>query len=232
MTDANLGFGTVAEVSRMLAFSGQIPPLVVVGVGYGGLSGTGVPMTLRNYELTPTVDQAYLDRASGEGRPVGPMGLGGASGFLKFIEEELAPVIEETYGGDSSDRGLLGFSLGGLFTTWAMLQPSTTFRRFIAGSPSLWWDNRVMFREEEKRARGPKQLSARVFLSAGELEERPEGPDTSAFRMVSNVIEFAGALGRRQYEGLSVQLGLIRDAGHEQAPMLIQGLKAVYGGHR
>ncbi len=229
MTDANSDFGTVTEASRLLAFSGEIPPVIVVGIGYGGPSGLRDMMTLRNYELTPTDDEAYRERVAERSQQIGPMGLGGAPGFLQFIENELAPAIESAYGADPNDRGLFGFSLGGLFTTWAMLQPATTFRRFIAGSPSLWWHDRVMFQVESERAKGAKQLPARVYLSAGELEERPESLGTSAFRMVSNTIEFAGTLGRRQYEGLSIQMDVVRGVGHEQAPMTVRGLRSVYG---
>ena len=229
MTDANSDFGTVTEASRLLAFSGQIPPVIVVGIGYGGPSGLRDMMTLRNYELTPTDDEAYRQRVANQGQQLGPMGLGGAPGFLQFIEKELAPEIETVYGADPNDRGLFGFSLGGLFTTWAMLQAGTMFRRFIAGSPSLWWHDRVLFQVETERAIGPKQLPARLYLSAGELEERPENGDTSAFRMVSNAVEFAGTLGRRQYEGLSIQMDVIRGVGHEQSPMMVRGLRYAYG---
>ncbi|MGE0597890.1 MAG: alpha/beta hydrolase [Dehalococcoidia bacterium] len=228
MTDANSDFGTVTEASRLLAFAGQIPPVIVVGIGYGGPKGFRDQMTFRNFELTPTVDEKYIERVDSEGHSVGPNGLGGSAGFLQFIEQELAPMIEETYGGDPADRGLFGFSLGGLFTTWAMLQPNTSFKRFVAGSPSLWWHNRMMFGLEEERAAGPKELRARLFISAGEDEEGPARPDTAQFRMVSNAIELASALSRRKYEGLSIDLQIIRGAGHEQAPMIVQGLRSVY----
>jgi predicted alpha/beta superfamily hydrolase len=85
---------------------------------------------------------------------MGPNGLGGAEGFLQFITDELAPAIEDLYGGDPDDRALLGFSLGGLFTAYALLQEGL-LKRFIIGSPSLWWDNRMMFELEERRAEGP-----------------------------------------------------------------------------
>jgi predicted alpha/beta superfamily hydrolase len=219
----------ITEASRFLAFSGQIPPLLIVGIGYGGATGMRDMMKLRNYELTPTVDEAYIERATAQGQDLGPMGLGGAPGFLKFIEEELAPVIEETYGADPTDRGLFGFSLGGLFTTWAMLRPSTGFRRFIAGSPSLWWDKRVMFEIEAERAVESRELGAQAFISAGELEEHPSNRPLTAFRMVSNVVEFAGSLARREYEGLTLDLEIVRGVGHEQAPMIVQGLRSVYG---
>jgi len=229
--DANSSFGMVVETARSLAFAGEMPPVIVVGIGYPAPGGVREAMTLRNYELTPTDDKAYLERASGQGQPIGPNGLGGAPGFLRFITEELAPAIEDLYGGDPGDRALFGYSLGGLFTSWALIQEKPAFQRFMAGSPSLWWNQRVMFELEKQRAEGSKSLPARLFVSSGEDEERPGGPLPAQFRMVSNALEFAGTIAGRGYEGLEVDYQLIPRVGHQQTPMLVQGLKSVYRGH-
>jgi predicted alpha/beta superfamily hydrolase len=227
--DANFSFGAVAEASRMLAFSGEIPPVIVVGIGYP--VAMPQPMFLRNFELTPTTDHDYLERAAKQNQPMGPNGHAGAAGFLEFITEELAPAIEEQYGGDANDRALSGFSLGGLFTAYALLQQPLAFQRFIVGSPSFWWDNRVMFEMEAKRAEGSKSLPARVFVSAGELEQAVGGPLPSWARMVTNALEFAAVLASRKYEGLEIEHQTVLNVGHQQPPMLVQGLTSVYRGH-
>lgn len=229
-TDANMSFGQMVETTRMLAFAGVIPPVIVVGIGYAEVT-LREGMTMRNYELTHTVDTAYIERSAKQGTPVTVVGLAGAPGFLQFIRDELAPVVEELYGGDPNDRALTGFSLGGLFTLWALLQEPPMFQRYIAGSPSLWWDERRLFKDEASRAGGSKALDARVFISAGEEEEIPGGPLPASFRMVSNALEFAGVLSERRYEGLEVEYQLVPRVGHQQPPMLVQGLKSIYRGH-
>jgi predicted alpha/beta superfamily hydrolase len=229
-TDANMGFGQMAEVTRMLAFSGEIPPVIVVGLGYPDIT-TAEGMVLRNYELTHSVDAAYLERSATQGFPVAPEGLAGAAGFLEFIRDEVAPQIDDVYGGDPNDRALYGYSLGGLYTLWTLLQERSGFQRFVAGSPSLWWGGRDLFRLEAKRAEEPKQLNARVFVSAGELEETPGGPVPAFARMVSNAVEFASTIAARGYEGLEVEFQMIPRVGHQAPPMVVQGLTSVYRGH-
>ena len=226
--DGNFSFGTLTETTRMLAFSGEIPPVVVVGIGY---QADAASMVARNYELTPSVDDEYVERAANMGQPLDPRGLAGAPGFLRFMAEEVAPFVEETYGADPADRALSGFSLGGLFTLWALLQEPSAFHRYIAGSPSLWWGQRMMFEVEKGRAEGPKSLQAKVFISAGEAEQTPGGPLPPWAGMVSNAVEFAGVLASRKYEGLEVELQVIPKVGHQAPPMIVQGLTSVYRGH-
>jgi hypothetical protein len=227
--DGNSSFGSVVETTRMCAFSGVIPPVIVVGVGYP--VPMPQPMSLRNYELTPSIDPVYEERVKKQNQPMGPNGLGGAEGFLRFITDELAPAVEDEYGGDPDDRALSGFSLGGLFAGYALLQPKPAFRRFILGSPSLWWDNRVMLDMEKRRAEGSKSLQAHVFVSAGEEEEMPGGMLPPWSKMVSNALEFAVKLQSRGYEGLEIEYQTILRAGHQQPPMLVAGLRSVYRGH-
>ena len=226
--DGNFSFASMTETTRMLAFGGEIPPVIVVGVGYPVESDA---MIRRNYELTPSIDRDYLERAAKMNQPLDLRGLGGASGFLEFITGEVAPFVEETYGADPDDRGLSGFSLGGLFTLWVLLQQPPVFHRYIAGSPSLWWDRRMLFDAEKGRAEGPKSLAARLFVSAGEAEQTPGGPLPSWAGMVSNAVEFAGTIAGRGYEGLEVELQVIPRVGHQAPPMLVQGLTSVYRGH-
>jgi predicted alpha/beta superfamily hydrolase len=139
--------------------------------------------------------------------------------------------VEERYGGDPEDRAISGFSLGGLFVMYALLQEKPAFRRYIAGSPSLWWDGGTLFEIEMRRAEGAKSLPARVFVSAGEEEQAPGGTLPLWSKMVSNALDFAVRLTSRGYEGLELEHQTIPRAGHQQPPMLVQGLRSVYRGH-
>jgi hypothetical protein len=213
----------------MCAFSGEIPPVIVVGVGYA--SPMPAPMFLRDYELTPSTDNGALERAAQWNEEAGARGHGGAEGFLSFITEELAPAVEEIYGGDPEDRALSGFSLGGLFSAYALLQEKLAFQRFVIGSPSLWWDKGKLFEMEECRAGGSKSMPAHLFISAGEEEEVPGGALPPWSKMVSNALEFAMRLSSRGYAGLTIEHQTISRAGHQQPPMLVHGLRSIYRDH-
>jgi predicted alpha/beta superfamily hydrolase len=42
----------------------------------------------------------------------------GAANFLRFVTEELKPLLILKYAIDDSDETLIGVSLGGLFAAW------------------------------------------------------------------------------------------------------------------
>ncbi len=228
--DANFEFGMIVETARVLAWEGN-PELLVVGIGYPVGRGWNA-LGPRAVDLTPTPDQEAIERLH-EKYPEFPVleGSGGAPGFLRFVLEELIPLIETEYKASPDGRGLYGHSFGGLFSAYALFHGEGAFDRFIVGSPSLWWDNRVTFQFEEEYAEAHDSLEARVFFSVGVLEE-PEGDQKLAeFAMVSNVREFSQVLRARQYEGLSQQFHVFEDETHLSViPATIsRGLRFVYG---
>lgn len=60
--------------------------------------------------------------------------------FIKFLETELMPQVENKYK-TSGHRTLIGESLGGLLATEILLKNAALFNKYIIVSPSLWWDN-------------------------------------------------------------------------------------------
>jgi hypothetical protein len=228
--DGNAGYGTVVETARWMAFGGEIEPMVIVGIGYP-TTNIMEAMVRRTYELSPSHDAAFVERAKVEGQPLPEGGLGGAAGFLRFIDEELAPLIEAEYAGGGLDRGLFGFSLGGLFAAYALLQARPVFQRFSIGSPSLWWNEREMFAVENQLHESGSALKARVFMSAGELEETPGAARMAPFRMVSNAIEMGGILGSRGYAGLDIKTHIFPGESHQSVigATVARGLRVLYG---
>jgi len=65
---------------------------------------------------------------------------GGAQNYCNFLIEELIPEIEKKFP-VSTDRSLVGSSLGGLVSIYAGITHYKTFTRIAALSPSLWWDH-------------------------------------------------------------------------------------------
>lgn len=114
----NWNMSVVNPVQRFLQNEGLMPSTIIVSV-------MGVD---RNIELTPTVLKTWLAPT------------GGADKFLAYIGDELIPYIDKNYP-SNGDNTLWGHSLGGMFTTFAMLKKPTLFKSYIAIDPSLWWDN-------------------------------------------------------------------------------------------
>lgn len=63
--------------------------------------------------------------------------------FIRFIGEELQPLIENRYRTDSV-KTLIGQSLGGLLATEILFKNAELFSNYIIVSPSLWWDNKSL----------------------------------------------------------------------------------------
>ena len=233
--DANTEFGTLVETARIMRLEKLIPDLVIVGMGYVTIR-QGWEEASRAVDLTPTEDQGWVRemRESAKGSQEVGMpafeGSGGGAGFFRFIREELIPSIENKYNVSHEDRAFYGHSFGGLFGLHALLNNEGTFRRFILGSPSLWWDSRVTFAHEEAYAAKHKVLPARVFLSVGLLEERDGDEQLAKLAQVKNLREFIEVLKHRGYEGLELQTRFFEDETHTSViPATIsKGLRFIY----
>ncbi len=148
----------VDEVAQTLILSGEIQPLIVVGI-----YNTGVH---RIDEYTPT--------ASADGG-------GHAADYGRMLVEELKPFIDHTYLTlpSAASTALGGSSLGGLLTVHLGLRYPTSFSRLAVLSPSVWWDDREILREVEAL---PATLPLRIWLDAGTAEGEKVLTDARALR--------------------------------------------------
>ncbi|MFN0179247.1 MAG: alpha/beta hydrolase [Gemmatimonadales bacterium] len=161
LLDGNLAFGTAVDTYRTMRIDASLPPLILVAVGYPESDAaiyTPAYHAHRSRDYTPTNVETALP------------GSGGARAFLSYLEDELIPLIDRRYRTDPTDRGLGGHSLGGLFTTYALLTEPTRFRRYWIGSPSLWWNSEAIFADLAPRRARPDQPTGRAFLTVGGLE--------------------------------------------------------------
>ncbi len=65
---------------------------------------------------------------------------GGSAAFIKFIEQELQPLVKRKYRTQASTT-LVGQSLGGLLATEILFKHPDMFNNYLIVSPSLWWDD-------------------------------------------------------------------------------------------
>jgi predicted alpha/beta superfamily hydrolase len=200
VTDGGSMFPLVAISSRLLQLGFELPPMIIVGIGHE-VETPLETLALRTRDLTPTLDETFVAEQA-----AGPMALpegltpGGADAFLDFIENQVKPMIRANYPA-SDDETLVGDSLGGLFTLHALFTRTDDYDRYLAGSPSIWWDDATLFEAEAAYADRHDDLDADVFLSVGALEEgaNPEFDDS---RMVSNTVEMAERLRAHGYPNL------------------------------
>lgn len=220
LTDGNGYFSFVVGNLRMLQLSGEMPGVIVVGIGYANPTVEGV-MAKRARDLTPSI-------VEGSRMPL-PDGMktGGAGEFLQFIEGQVKPFVNQFYRTDTSDETLVGYSFGGLFGTYVLFNHGDAFDKYIIGSPSLVWDNHLCFQYEEDYAKSNKDLAKRVFMSAGDLERYPDNP---AYDMVLNMERMAAQLETRNYPGLSLQSHVFEGETHQSGigTAINRGLRWVF----
>jgi len=233
--DGNGAFGLTAQTAQMLQLGQDpIPPMLIVGIGYQFDRSNAVRAQhafSRTRDFTPTNDPAWLStqRAALQAQGMdAEVSAGGAAAFLRFITEELKPFIAERYPTvDSNDQTLIGMSLGGLFTLYTLFEQPAAFQRYLVVSPAVWWDQRMICRQEAVLAARANDLPVRLFLAVGALEEAAGAP----YWPVSGLADLAAALRGRNYPSLRMTHHVFPDEHHMSVlpGAVSRGLRSVFG---
>lgn len=191
LLDGNWHFPVVASEVRYLSECSAsdiiAPELIVVGV----------ENVDRDKDFTPT----HVPEYKGMEFPTS----GHAADFLQFLTRELIPFIEDTYR-TVDHRVLGGWSFGGLFTIYTLLEDPAYFNAYLGISPSIWWEEELLLSRPLQR---PFKSPSRLVMTIGTEEEG--GWSHTA------VTKFASQLEERPVEGLEVTLIEIEGAGHNQS---------------
>jgi hypothetical protein len=192
MLDANVYYDILTQSLERLTSDKKTKEAIIVGIGYRDfLNGD----SLRNRDYT------YPTAIATDSFPVS----GGALRFLDFIEKELNPYLAKTYRIDTTQRTLMGHSLGGYFTLLALMHNQQNkkafFKNYISASPSLDYADFYLLSEFRKlSAFGPSSVN--LFLSIGALETEDTKTFNNFLKIVSdekfktlhvNTVEISGA---------------------------------------
>lgn len=145
----NAGSGDGAEIWREVGYEGFT--LAVIG----GLDWEG--------ELSPWACPAAF--------PGGVGFAGGAGGYLRCLTGEILPAVEGGLDGAPAWRGIVGYSLAGLFGLYAAYE-APLFSRLGCISGSLWYPGLSAFLD----ARGPGESLTHAYFSLGDREHRTRNP--------------------------------------------------------
>lgn len=223
LLDANWFFGMVTDMVRSMAWCGSTNDAIVVGIGYpegehpqeAWLDG----IARRNLDFTPIRSEEREKRM--EEFVKRPIRTGEAKQFRLFIRDEVIPLVQQEFRADPSRRVLASHSRGANFATFALFEEPELFESYVIGSAGTSDDDGYILQREEAYAKANKNLPARVYLSAGELEE--DADNTT----VTDTLRFAALLESRNYDGLSLAKHIFPDLTHCEviAPGLQAGLK-------
>jgi predicted alpha/beta superfamily hydrolase len=167
--DGNAMFAGFAETRRIQEGSADaIGKTIVVGIGY---FTSQLYDTRRLYDFTP----AMLDPPPPEQVRLAKARSGGRDKFLSFLIERLRPELARRYRINPDRQALFGHSLGGLFALHALYTRPDAFHAIVAASPSLWWNEQAMLKQERdfatRLAQGKVRRVPRLMVVAGDREE-------------------------------------------------------------
>jgi len=149
----------VGETGDELILSGQIEPLIIVGIYNTGPN--------RIEEYTPVEDKR--------------LGGGQADVYGQMLVEELKPFVDHHYRTlpGIENCGLGGSSLGGLVSMYLGLRYTWVFGKLAVMSPSVWWRNRAILKSVGQIKRKP---DLRIWLDIGTKEGQRALPDARALK--------------------------------------------------
>jgi predicted alpha/beta superfamily hydrolase len=199
--DGNSMFATVVEQSRREGLVGELKPAIIVGIGYPTENPALIERE-RVFDLSPPVDPATLPPTLRGAK------TGGAADLEKFLVNELEPKISSLFPANRDDRALIGHSLGGLFVLRMLFRHPAVFRTYVTISPSIWWNDRALLRNEPAFAKAVSngKVSPRTLILVGGLEQtatagpRPPGMRVKTYAgllAMAKMIDNARALGSR-----------------------------------
>jgi predicted alpha/beta superfamily hydrolase len=176
----------VGHTADDFILTGAVQPLIIVGIYNAGKA--------RINEYTPTKAPR--------------IGGGRADRYAKFLMQEVMPFVQREYRALADPRvtGIGGSSLGGLLSLYLGLKHPQTFGRIAALSPSVWWNQRVIYRFA---AAAPVEPRPRIWLDIG----TQEGP-----RIVPEVEQFRDILLKKGWQlGKDLSYQRVEGAEHNEA---------------
>lgn len=142
------------EAARMMA-DGEMAEVIFVGVATQD----------RQNELTwRSTDRRIVRQWPNHGQ---------SDRFRQFLEGEVKPWVEARYRTDGDDA-VLGESAAALFIVETFLNTPELFDRYLAVSPSMWWDRGSLGADSEallaEQVPSPRQLLLTIGDEGGEMQ--------------------------------------------------------------
>lgn len=214
----DIGVTSAVTENAVNSMAGKdIDDLILVGMSYSkGVS----PEISRTRDFTPT----HAPNERGAHSLEAQAHSGAAREYIRFLGDQVIPLLSENYRIKNNNKIFVGHSFGGLLGAYILLVNAELFDSYIISSPSLWYDERVMFRLEEDHSKQNTMMKAKVLLYIGQEESKSRRGN-----MVQDLLRYEKSLKSRNYDGLDVKAVVLDGADHSSAfPLLISSaLKAL-----
>lgn len=195
LLDANVYFDIIANTMKE-----NNSNTILVGIGYKDFI---IMDSLRNRDYT------FPSATANDSFSIS----GGASEFHSFLKNELFQFIDKTYRTDTSSRTLMGHSLGGYFTLYALQQAMiykyNCFKNYVAASPSLQYCNKYLIKQLNNLS--DNEIPKTLFLTFGAKEDIEDGTGTSG---IDNFNSFISLLSDSRFKMTNVKSEVYPTFGH------------------
>lgn len=211
VNDSRFAFPLTSGAMRLMG-DRVVQESIVVGISYAKGEDIGVSRT-RDY--TPTYSPKESSAHSDDARAVS----GHAKEYVQFIEEQVFPLLKAKYRIDISNKIFVGHSFGGLLGSYIVTNKPNLFDHYIIGSPSLWYDKKVILKMEEEYSKHNTDLKAHVLLYV-------DADSSGKNSMVTDVLAFEKALRSRGYKSLRLHAEVLKNENHHSVfpALLSKGL--------
>ena len=218
LLDADFSFALAQDIQRHSTDRGQEKEAIIIGIAY-----PGADTDLKIYEQTRTRDYTPSFVAEGGYGPDIQALSGGGPKFLGVLADELIPFIDTKFRTDPAQRRIVGHSFGALFACYAMLARPGLFHDYLIVSPSLWYDDRMMFGLAKTYIAAHRSLPANVFYAVGSFEA------SSDHAMVDDLRAWNDLLAGAKLDGYKAQMMVFDGDTHESVfpGALTRGLRVL-----
>lgn len=195
VTDADYAFPLVRAIAaRVGSDKKSITPFILVGLSYA-VGDTAEYSRRRDYTPTPRSTAGLSSDMPGR-----PVLFGEAEAYRRFLASDVLPLIASRYRADMTRTTFVGHSYGGLLGAHIVLTSPKMFSKFVISSPSLWYDEGVMFNRQKKFVEASSDLATDIFFSVGALESDGDAD------MVADIKKFNQVFKARRYRHLTTQI--------------------------
>ncbi|MGD8535013.1 MAG: alpha/beta hydrolase-fold protein [Candidatus Aminicenantes bacterium] len=148
--DINNYFAEAVIITEKLGSTGEIPPVIIVGVANTNRYRDNLPVKIR-----------------------GRSDSGGADNFLRFFEEELIPYVEKNYR-TKNFRILAGPQAGAVFGLYSLIAKSRLFHAVLTENPFMNPENtEFLYPRAELFFKNAESLKNFLYIKC-EKNERPQ----------------------------------------------------------
>ncbi|WP_417882515.1 alpha/beta hydrolase [Xanthomarina gelatinilytica] len=216
LLDADYSFAIAKNIIDHLAQRNHLQEIIIVGIAYAGENKYRINRT-RDY--TPT----NSEEPGVSFQEIQNKYSGGGLKFSKFIEDELISYIDSEYR-TTDFRVLTGHSYGGLFSSWTLLTKPNLFNGYIVVSPSLWYDDKLMFSIEDKFSENDQKTKA--YFTVGDREVNNQ------WNMPEDIKQFVEKLRSKKLDNLDIKFEIGENETHNSIfpSALSNGLRFIFDG--